>query len=62
MSEFPPFVPHTGEQFGALFANAPEWRHFGEYLTGLLVADKKTVNSGMNAEVAQPTDPSCWNR
>jgi hypothetical protein len=49
------------EQFGAVFANAPERRHFAEYLTGLLVAEKKTV-SGMNAEFAQTTDQSCLNR
>jgi DDE superfamily endonuclease len=59
--EFPTLVQHAVEQFGAVFANAPERRHFAEYLTGLLVAEKKTV-SGMNAEFAQTTDQSCLNR
>jgi len=59
--EFPTLVQHAVEQFGTLFANAPERRHFAEYLTGLLVAEKKTV-SGINAEFAQTTDQSCLNR
>ena len=59
--EFPTLVQHAVDQFGALFANAPERRHFAEYLTGLLVAEKKTV-SGINAEFAQTTDQSCLNR
>ena len=59
--EFPTLVQHAVEQFGALFANAPERRHFAEYLTGLLVAEKKNV-SGINAEFAETTDQSCLNR
>lgn len=59
--EFPTLVQHAVEQFGAVFGNAPERRHFAEYLTGLLVAEKKTV-SGMNAEFVQTTDQSCLNR
>jgi DDE superfamily endonuclease len=59
--EFPTLVQGAVAQFGAIFANAPERRHFAEYLTGLLVAAKKTV-SGINAEFAQPTDQSCLNR
>jgi hypothetical protein len=59
--EFPTLVQHAVEQFGAIFANEPERRHFAEYLTGLLVAEKKTV-SGINAEFAQTTDQSCLNR
>ena len=59
--EFPTLVQHAVEQFGAVFGNAPERRHFAEYLTGLLVAEKKTV-SGINAEFAQTTDQSCLNR
>jgi hypothetical protein len=59
--EFPTLVQHAVAQFGAVFANAPERRHFAEYLTGLLVAEKKTV-SGINAEFAQTTDQSCLNR
>jgi DDE superfamily endonuclease len=59
--EFPTLVQGAVAQFGAIFANAPERRHFAEYLTGLLVAAKKTV-SGINAEFAQTTDQSCLNR
>ena len=59
--EFPTLVQHAVEQFGAVFANAPERRHFAEYLTGLLVAEKKNV-AGSNAEFAQTTDQSCLNR
>jgi DDE superfamily endonuclease len=59
--EFPTLVQHAVEQFGAVFANEPERHHFAEYLTGLLVAEKKTV-SGINAEFAQTTDQSCLNR
>lgn len=59
--EFPTIVEQAVEDFGAVFANAPERRHFAEYLTGLLVAEKKNV-SGINAEFAQTTDQSCLNR
>ena len=61
ISEFPTLVQHAVEQFGAVFANAPARRHFAEYLTGLLVAEKQTV-SGINAEFAQTTDQSCLKR
>jgi hypothetical protein len=59
--EFPTLVQQAVEQFGMVFANAPERRHFAEYLTGLLVAEKKNV-SGINAEFAETTDQSCLNR
>lgn len=59
--EFPTIVEHAVEEFGSVFANAPERRHFAEYLTGLLVAEKKNV-SGINAAFAQTTDQSCLNR
>jgi hypothetical protein len=59
--EFPTIVQQAVEQFGTVFVNEPERRHFAEYLTGLLVAAKKTV-SGINAEFAQTTDQSCLNR
>ena len=59
--EFPTLVQHAVEQFGEVFANEPERRHFAEYLTGLLVAAKKNV-SGINAEFAETTDQSCLNK
>jgi hypothetical protein len=49
------------QQFGDLLANEPERRHFAEYLTGLFVAERKTV-LGINQEFAQTTDQSCLNR
>jgi len=59
--EFPTIVQQAVKQFGDLFANEPERIHFAEYLTGLLVADKKNV-TGINAEFAETTDQSCLNR
>lgn len=59
--EFPQIVQEAIKKFGHLFVNEPERQHFGEYLTGLLLAQRKTVN-GMNAEFAQTTDQSCLNR
>ena len=59
--EFPTLVEAAGQEFGAVFANEPERRHFAEYLTGLLVAERKTV-SGLNREFAVTTDQSCLNR
>jgi len=59
--EFPTIVEQAVEQFGAVFANEPERRHFAEYLTGLLIAERKNV-LGINAEFAVTTDQSCLNR
>jgi len=59
--EFPTIVQQAVEQFGDLFANEPERRHLAEYLTGLLVAEKKNV-TGINAEFAETTDQSCLNK
>jgi DDE superfamily endonuclease len=59
--EFPTIVQQAAQQFGTVFANDPERRHFAEYLTGLLVAAKKNV-SGVNSEFAETTDQSCLNR
>lgn len=59
--EFPQIVQDAIKKFGHIFTNEPERQHFGEYLTGLLLAQRKTVN-GMNAEFAQTTDQSCLNR
>jgi Transposase DDE domain len=59
--EFPTIVQQALKDFGDLFDNEPARRHFAEYLTGLLVAARKTVN-GINAEFAVTTDQSCLNR
>ena len=59
--EFPTVVQALLAEYGDLFANAPERRHFAEYLTGLFIAERKTV-SGINREFAVTTDQSCLNR
>jgi len=58
---WPTVVEQALKTYSDLFANEPERRHFAEYLTGLLVAQRKTV-SGINAEFAVTTDQSCLNR
>src|SRR3982750_605410 len=59
--EFPTVVQALLLQSADLFANEPERRHFAEYLTGLFIAERKTV-SGINREFAVTTDQSCLNR
>jgi hypothetical protein len=59
--DFPQVVQGALRDYGDLFANEPQRRHFGEYLTGLYVAARKTV-TGINAEFARTTDQSCLNR
>jgi len=59
--EFPTVVKEALAKFGGLFANEPERVHFAEYLTGLLVAERKNV-AAINREFAVTTDQSCLNR
>ena len=59
--EFPQVVQEALRDFGDLFPNEPQRRHFAEYLTGLFVAPRKNV-SRIHREFAQTTDPSCLNR
>lgn len=59
--DFPTIVKQALEVFGDLFDNAPARRHLAESLTGLMVAERKTV-SGINREFAITTDQSCLNR
>jgi uncharacterized protein YndB with AHSA1/START domain len=59
--EFPQVVQDALAQYGDLFANERQRRHFAEYLTGLMVAERKTV-LGINQEFADTTDQSCLNR
>ena len=58
---FPTVVKDALDIFGDLFANEPERRHFAEYLTGLMIAENKTV-SGINREFVVTPDQSCLNR
>jgi hypothetical protein len=59
--DFPTVVKEALALFGDLFDTEPARRHFAEYLTGLIVAENKTV-SGINREFALTTDQSCLNR
>jgi hypothetical protein len=59
--EFPKLVQDALARYGDLFANECQRRHLAEYLTGLIVAERKTV-LGIHGEFAQTTDQSCLNR
>src|SRR5215212_1354167 len=59
--EFPQVVRDALDQYGDLFANECQRRHLAEYLTGLIVAERKTV-LGIHDEFADTTDLSCLNR
>jgi hypothetical protein len=59
--EFPQVVQDALAQYRDLFANECQRRHFAEYLTGLMVAERKTV-LGIHGEFAETTDQSCLNR
>jgi hypothetical protein len=61
ITSFPFVVREAVDEFGDLFVCEPERRHFAEYLTGLMVAARKTVR-GINNEFAMTTDQSCLNR
>lgn len=55
--EYPSEVRELVEQFGELFPNASAREHFAEYLTGLFIAERKTV-SGINLSLpSPPTNP-----
>ena len=59
--DFPTIVKQALELFGDVFDNEPARRHFAEYLTGLMVAERKNV-SAINRQFAVTTDQSCLNR
>src|SRR3954464_13916888 len=59
--EFPKLIQDAMARSGDLFANECQRRHLAEYLTGLIVAERKTV-LGIHREFAQPTHQSCLNR
>ena len=59
--EFPNVVREAMDKFSDLFTYEPQRRHFGEYLTGLIVAENKSV-TGINGEFVETTDQSCLNR
>jgi len=59
--EFPQVVQEAKQYFADLFCCEPQRQHFGEYLTGLVLAERKTV-LGINREFAETTDQSCLNK
>jgi len=59
--EPPRIVQDAVREFGDLFSCEPARRHFAEYLTGLMIAERKTV-LGIHREFAQIADQSCLNR
>jgi hypothetical protein len=59
--DFPTIVQEALTVFGDMFDTEAARRHFAEYLTGLMVAERKTV-SGINREFVVTTDQSCLNR
>jgi hypothetical protein len=59
--DYPEVVKKGVKAFESLFQNEPERKHLAEYLTGLIIAEHKTV-SGINREFVQTTDQSCLNR
>ena len=59
--EFPAVVRDAVARYGDFFTNDCQRRHFAEYLTGLFVAQRKTV-LGIHEAFAHTTDQSCLNR
>ena len=59
--DFPTLVKQALALFGDVFDNEPARRHFAEYLTGLMVAERKNI-SAINRLFAVTTDQSCLNR
>jgi hypothetical protein len=52
--DFPTIVQEALTVFGEVFDTEAARRHFAEYLTGLIVAERKTVN-GINREFVDCT-------
>jgi DDE superfamily endonuclease len=59
--DFPTVVKDALVVFGDVFNTEAARCHFAEYLTGLIIAENKTV-SGINREFVVTTDQSCLNR
>lgn len=58
---FPHVVQEAVERVAHLLPNQPQRRHLAEYLTGLIVAESKSVSS-INSQFVETTDQSCLNR
>ena len=50
---FPTIVEQAVDEFGWMFANTPERWHFAEYLTGLMVTERK-IDSLVKTPLSQP--------
>jgi hypothetical protein len=59
--DFPTIVQEALTVFGNVFDTEAARRHCAAYLTGLMIAERKTV-SGINRAFALTTDQSCLNR
>lgn len=59
ITELPEFIQKVLPRFSTIF-NKAQLRHFGEYLTGLIVSHNKTV-TGINAQFLNHTDQSSKN-
>jgi SRSO17 transposase len=57
--KLPSFVENILPRFSLIF-NKAQLRHFGEYLTGLMVSENKTV-TGINSQFLDHTDQSSKN-
>ncbi len=54
--KLPSFVENILPRFSSIF-NKAQLRHFGEYVTGLIVSENKTV-TGINSRFLDHTDQS----
>lgn len=61
ITDHPEVVEQAASLFADLFSCQPQRRHFAEYLTGLMVAQRKTV-LGIHREFVDISDQSCLNR
>jgi hypothetical protein len=59
--QFPDVVETALAELGYLFSNKNQRQHLAEYLTGLYIASRKTVN-GIQSEFLEAADQSCLNR
>lgn len=58
----PKIVQNALEEFlDPLFKNKPQRKHLANYVTGLMIAENKTV-AGMTTEMPNASDQSCLNR
>ena len=49
--DYPPAVQNFADYFRDIFANEPEFAHFRNYLTGLIVAERKNFSQIANCLV-----------